>query len=143
MSTDRKVMKVVSLCLLAWAIVMIVLDVLAVVAAVGEGFGPGDFVWIVLLTFLGLFGFWVGMAGVRGANTPSRSGRFNVGAIILGLITLIDVILTLVSGNGIAGTIAGPEAQGDIVNLLLSVVAFVLCAIGWFMGSRVLEASKK
>lgn len=143
MSTDRKVMKVVALCLLAWAIVMIVLDVMAIMAAVGEGFGPGDLIWVVLLTFLGIFGFWVGMAGVRGANTPSRSGRFNAGALILGLVCLVDGVLTFATGNGIAATIAGPEAQGDMVNLCLSVVGFVLCAIGWFEGRRVLEASKK
>lgn len=90
-------------------------------------------------TFQGLFGIWTGMAGVKGANTPSRSGRFNVGAAILSLFELFCLVYTLVVGHDLGGRVLGE----DIPSIVLEVVALIVCAAGWMFGRRVLEASKK
>lgn len=139
MSNDRKLMKVMSLILLAWSLIIFVYDALCIVTVATNGWQLPGFILVASYTFQGLFGVWVGMAGVKGANTPSRSGRFNVGAIILGLFELISLVFTLVVGEDFGGRALGT----DIPSLVLTVVALVVCIAGWILGRRVLEASKK
>ena len=139
MSNDRKLMKVMSLILLAWSLVIFVYDALCIVTVATNGWHSAGFVLVASYTFQGLFGIWTGMAGVKGANTPLRSGRFNVGAAILSLFELFCLVYTLVVGHDLGGRVLGE----DIPSIVLEVVALIVCAAGWMFGRRVLEASKK
>lgn len=139
MSNDRKLMKVMSLILLAWSLVIFVYDALCIVTVANNGWPPVGLILVASYTFQGLFGVWTGMAGVKGANTPSRSGKFNVGAAILSLYELFCLVFTLVMGQDFGGRVLGE----DIPSIVLEVVALVVCAAGWVLGRRVLEASKK
>lgn len=139
MSNDRKLMKVMSLILLAWSLVIFVYDALCIMTVANNGWPVAGFILVASYTFQGLFGVWTGMAGVKGANTPSRSARFNVGAAILSLYELFCLVFTIVMGQDLGGRVFGE----DIPSIVLEVVALVVCVAGWVLGRRVLEASKK
>lgn len=137
MSSDQKVMKVASLVLLAWSLVVLVLDVVAIVTVAGGGWGVGGILLVILYTFEGLFGFWVGMKGVKGANTPSKAGTFNVGALILALVEVFCLIYTLVTGADFAGR----ALSENVPMLVLECIALAACLVGWFAGRKVLTAA--
>lgn len=137
MSNDQKVMKVASLVLLAWSLAVLVFDVIAIVTVASGGWGVGGFLLVILYTFEGLFGFWVGMKGVKGANTPSKAGTFNVGALILALVEVFCLIFTLVTGTDVAGR----ALADDVPMVVLECIALAACLAGWFAGRRVLTVA--
>jgi hypothetical protein len=132
MSQERKVMKVLALVMFAWAVVMLVLDVVGIVVAAGEGFGAGSTAYIVLDTCAALFGIWIFMKGVQGANTPSKAGPFIKACIIMCVYQVLYIAFSLFMGGLAAIT------RGDVV---FGVLALVICLAGWRYGKAVLEAS--
>jgi hypothetical protein len=132
MSQERKVMKVLALVMFAWAVVMLVLDVVGIVVAAGEGFTAGSTAYVVLDTCAALFGFWIFMKGVQGANTPSKAAPFIKACIIMCVYQVLYIAFSIFMG-GVASI-----TRGDVV---FGVLALVVCLAGWRYGKAVLEAA--
>lgn len=139
MSQDRKLMKVMSIILLFWALLIFVYDAICITVVAQNGWQWQGIVLVALYSFQGFFGISCGMAGVRGANAPSRANTYNIQAAILGIYELISLIYTIV----VQADFGGRPLGSDIPSLVLTMVPLIVCIAGWILGRRVFEASKK
>lgn len=125
MSTNCKIVKVLSLLSLVYGLVV---AIIGIVTLTGSGVASsiyGDFgfpvpIMGVITIVLGLFYLVAGFTGARAANRPSTLGTFTVFAAIIAVINILDVIMMFVRSSG--GIFVVPLIYG-VVALIAMVYA--------------------
>ena len=137
MSTNRKILKVVSIISLVLDLLLVIFGVLlfagisldpngAIDAAAQNpvaGFTSNQTVGMLLAAAVAaiIFGLWdvfVSIMGIRGANNPSKMGFVTVIAGISLVIAIVGVVASIVSGSFNAG---------ELVELIIEIIFFYIC----------------
>ncbi len=105
MSTNCKIVKVLSLISVVCGIFVVVVGALALAGSEVASVIVGDFglaaqIMGAIAIIVGLFYMVAGIMGARGANRPSKLGTFIVLAAIIAAINLLDLALIFVGNSG-------------------------------------------
>ena len=138
MSQNQKALKIGSIVLLAWALVVFIEDCFFI-GVVGSNNWPGDgILMIVLFSFLVLLAFWVGIKGALGANTPSKANSAVAGGVILSLYLAIVVLMFV-----LAFIDEGKQAiDGDWPFFIVVTFGLFTALFVWSKAKKVFEKSK-
>ena len=123
MSSSQKTLKVICIVLMAWSVLTLLFNVLALFGGVATLIIPGVGLSLLFAGFLGMFGSVFDMVvaglGLRGAKDASKIGPFYVLAVI-------GFVLALLSA--VAGFLVGDFQAHELVNALLTGVCAVLAS---------------
>ena len=105
MSTNCKIVKGISLVLMLLAIGSIIFAITGVMGAdaVAEAAGTDALpikVASVVLGVVGIFEFFAGAFGVRGANNPTRLSPFIMFGIVMVIANIVEIALAVMGGSG-------------------------------------------
>lgn len=123
MSSSQKTLKTICVVLMAWSVLTLLFNVLALFGGLATLIVPGVGLSLMAAGFLGIFGSAFDMVvaglGLRGASDASKIGPFYVLAVIGFALALISAI---------AGLLMGDFQAHELVNALLTGVCAVLAS---------------
>lgn len=137
MSTNRKILKVLSIISLIFSVITLILGVIVLGACAADPSVAMDEIakyslanftnaetyemligTAIALVIIGLWETFVSIMGIRGANNPAKMGFVTV---IAGITLVLTVVII------IAGIVAGSFSIGELVSLAIYIFLFYVC----------------